>query len=497
MKLFSSKRRYIAVAALIVLLLFLLRPGASRLKWRIVSSISSALGRNVDVGSVHIRLLPRPGFDLENLVVYDDPAFGAEPMLRASQVTASLRLTSLVRGRLEIARLDLTEPSLNLVHAEGGHWNLGALLERTAHIPLAPTAKGKSEPRPGFPYIQATSGRINFKNGAEKKPYALTNADFSLWQDSENSWGVRLKAQPFRTDLNLNDTGMLQVSGTWQRAEALRDTPLQFIIEWKRAQLGQFTKLFSGNDQGWRGEVLLDVTLAGTPSKLQIASDGSIDDFRRYDITSGQALRLVGHCDAGYSSLDHRFKDILCSGPVGGGLVLVKGEMGLPGSHDYGLTLTANDVPASAAAVLAQRAKKGLPEDLVASGTISGNLRIEQNASTGSTLQIDGRGEFAELRMSSASDKAEVGLETVPFHLTEGASGSSVRKTAGRKNAPEPYFPGGLQVEIGPFQIAMGHAAPATARGWLDRGGYSLSISGEAEIGKSLRLARMLGLPAL
>src|SRR5580700_3839012 len=98
-------------------MLFLLRPGASRLKSRFVLSISSAVGRSVDIGSVHIRLLPRPGFDLNDLVVYDDPAFGAEPMLRASEVTASLRLMSLIRGRIEIARLDLTEPSLNLVHS--------------------------------------------------------------------------------------------------------------------------------------------------------------------------------------------------------------------------------------------------------------------------------------------------------------------------------------------------------------------------------------------
>ena len=121
MKFFSSKRRIVA-AALILLALFLLRPGASRLKSRITFSISSALARPVDIGSVHLRLLPRPGFDLQNLVVYDDPAFGAEPMLRASEVTAALRLTSMLRGRLEIARLDLTEPSLNLVQAASGRW---------------------------------------------------------------------------------------------------------------------------------------------------------------------------------------------------------------------------------------------------------------------------------------------------------------------------------------------------------------------------------------
>ena len=298
-KLFSSKRRMVVAAALIVLALFLLRPGGSRLKSRITFSISAALGRPVDIGSVHLRLLPWPGFDLQNLVVYDDPAFGAEPMLRASEVTASLRLTSLLRGRLEIARLDLTEPSLNLVHAESGRWNLEALLERAAHIPLAPTGKAKSEPRPGFPYIEASSARINFKSGAEKKPYALTNADFSLWQDSENSWGVRLKAQPFRTDLNLNDMGLLQVSGTWQRADAVRDTPLHLSLEWSRAQLGQFTKFFTGNDQGWRGEILLDMTLAGTPTDLQITSNGSIQDFRRYDIATGTALLLAAHCAGG------------------------------------------------------------------------------------------------------------------------------------------------------------------------------------------------------
>jgi AsmA protein len=206
-------------------------------------------------------------------------------MLRASEVTANLRLISLMRGRLEISRLDLTEPSLNLVHAEDGRWNLEALLERTAHIPLAPTAKPKSEARPGFPYIQATSARINFKNGPEKKPYALTNADFSLWQDSENSWGVRLKAQPFRSDLNLNDMGTLQVTGTWQRANTLHETPMRFMVEWNRAQLGQLTKFFTGNDQGWRGGVVVDATVSGTPTKLQITSDGSIQDFRGVQLT--------------------------------------------------------------------------------------------------------------------------------------------------------------------------------------------------------------------
>ena len=275
MKLSLSKRRAVTAAVVILLGLFLVRPGVSHFKTGIANSISQAVARPVEIGSVHLRFLPRPGFDLENLVIYEDPAFGAEPMLRAPEVTAVVRLTSLLRGRLDIARLELTEPSLNLVRRSDGRWNWEALLERTERTPLAPTAKSKAETRPGFPYIEASSGRINFKSGQEKKPYALLNADFALWQESENTWGVRLKAEPLRTDMSLSDTGLLRMSGTWQRAGSLRETPLQFSLEWDRAQLGQVTKLISGNDKGWRGGVRLEATLKGTPAALQATADAS------------------------------------------------------------------------------------------------------------------------------------------------------------------------------------------------------------------------------
>jgi len=489
-KLFSSKRRMAAAAGIVLLLLFLLRPGASRLKSRIIVSMSSSLGRSVDIGAVHLRLLPRPGFDLDNLVVYDDPAFGAEPMLRASEVSAALRLTSVLRGRLEIARLDLTEPSLNLVRGANGRWNLETLLERAAHIPLAPTGKAKSEPRPGFPYIQANSARINFKSGPEKKPYALTNADFSLWQDSENAWGVRLKAQPMRTDLNLNDTGILRVNGTWQRAAALHDTPLQFNLEWDGPQLGQLTKFLTGNDQGWRGGVLIDAVLSGTPARLQIASDASVQDFRRYDVTTNQGLSLAAHCDGFYSTTDRGFHEVLCRAPVSSGLVTLKGEMG-PAAVTYDLALSAENVPAAALLALAQRAKKSLPEDLTAGGTLRGNLTIEKDAAK---FRFDGRGEIADFQAASTTEKAELGPGNLLFRLSDGTSVSkSVGKNQSSKNAGL-KMPDGPHLEFGPWSAGRGHA---TAHGWVNRAGYAVALSGETEIAKVLRTARMFGIPAL
>lgn len=494
MKLFSSKRRWTA-AAVVVLLLFLLRPGASRLKSRIIRSISSGVGRPVDIGSVHIQLLPRPGFDLQNLVVYDDAAFGAEPMLRAAEVTAALRLTSLVRGRLEIARLDMTEPSLNLVHGPDGHWNLETLLEHSAHVPLAPTAKARLEPRLGFPYIEGSSGRINFMAGREKKPYALTNADFSLWQESEDTWGVRLKAQPTRTDLNLNDTGILRVSGVWQRAPVLRDTPLNFSLEWDRLQLGQLTKLLSGTDQGWRGGAQIEVKLTGTPAQLTIANDSSIQDFRRYDITSGDALRLAAHCEAQYSSIDRSFSEILCSAPVADGFVSLKGAAGLPGSHNYDLAVNAERVPANALIAVARRVKKNIPDDLVGQGMLHGSVTLERDDKL-SKFRFDGRGEIENFHLALAGDKSEIAPETIPFTLTDRASSSRFAATA---RAFHNKFPGvslgvGPQLVIGPFATGVGKLA---AGGWIDRSGYDFMLAGESEIGKTLAAGRLVGIPAL
>ena len=483
------------MAVAILLGMFVLRPGVSRLKARITNSISRAVARPADIGSVHLRFLP-PGFDLENVVIYEDPAFGAEPMLRAPEVTATVRLTSLLRGRLDISRLELTEPSLNLVRRADGRWNWEALLERTARTPLAPTAKSKSEARPGFPYIEASSGRINFKAGAEKKPYALLNADFALWQESENQWGVRLTAEPLRTDMSLSDTGLLRMNGVWQRAGSLRETPLQFSVEWDRAQLGQLSKLISGNDKGWRGEVRLDATLNGIPAAMKVAADMSIADFHRYDIASSSGLRLAAHCDGSYSSVEAMIRGIVCGAPVGEGRITLSGDAGLPGVHAINLALKVEDIPANALAQVARRAKKDLPADLVSAGTVQGDFAVTEDA-VGSVAEFSGRGEIANLRLQSAKTKVEFAAETIPFVLSSERSSAAGAKSVRPSDDGTAQSADGLRVEYGPFPAALGRPAPAQVRGWIGRSGYGMAVRGDGDVAHTLRLATLLGLPAM
>jgi hypothetical protein len=499
-KSFPSKRRVAAVSVVILLVLFLVRPGVSRLKTRIANSISGAVARPVEIGSVHLRLLPRPGFDLENLVIHEDPAFGAEPMLRAPEVTALVRLTSLVRGRLDISRLELTEPSLNLVRREDGRWNWEALLERTERSPLAPTAKSKRELRPGFPYIEASSGRINFKAGAEKKPYALLNADFALWQESENEWGVRLRAEPVRTDMSLTDAGLLRMNGTWQRAGSLRETPLQFSLEWQHAQLGQLSKLVSGNDKGWRGDLRVEATLSGTPAAMQATADASIRDFHRYDISSIGGLTLAAHCDGKYSSADEMVHEILCSGPVGNGMVTLHGNVGGPRARKLDLSLNVEDVPVNAVAQLARRAKKNLPTDLLATGSVQGNFGVKEDEASALGPEFSGRGEISNLRLQSASTNVELASESVPFGLNSDGStfmNSASGKALRRVHAEILPASNELHIEYGPFPVALGRPVPVQAQGWVGRSGYAMVVRGDGEVSHMLRMATLLGLQAV
>ena len=77
--------RRLLIAASIVLLLAVIVPfiNANRLKNRFAGSLSAALNRQVTMGDLTLRILPQPGFYAENFTIADDPAFSAEPLLRA------------------------------------------------------------------------------------------------------------------------------------------------------------------------------------------------------------------------------------------------------------------------------------------------------------------------------------------------------------------------------------------------------------------------------
>ncbi len=499
-------RRIVLALTALALLAFFVPPlvNVNRFRARIATSMSNALGRKVSVGGVALRLLPQPGFDLRRVVIADDPSFGAEPMLRADEVTAALRLGGLWRGRLEIAKLSLksganiSPPSLNLVRAADGRWNIEALLQRASEMPTAPTAQLRADARPRFPYIEADGGRINFKIGQEKKVYALTDADFALWLASEDEWAFRLTARPVRTDFNLSDTGVLKLNGRFHRAPSLHETPVELNVAAQNAQLGQLTKLIYGRDRGWRGSVDVDAHLLGTPAGLNITVQAGVRELRRYDINTAESLRLDMRCRAKYSTATQQLWDVECRLPAGDGVVLARGSLSpLLQPANVELSLAAEDVPLQSLVTLARHSKENIPDDLSASGTLDGILTYHRTA-VDSAAHWTGSVNTSDAVLRSAVLQPQMQLPPLSFTLEgpgaeyqPGAAGKPGRRVA-------PSRPAGsvLRLAAKPFAAPLGTTNPATVTGWFSAKRYEWHLQGDARIARLLQLGRVLGLRA-
>jgi hypothetical protein len=480
-------------AVMLAIVLALLLPpfiNVNRYRGRVAGAISRALGRDVTVSNLEFKLLPRPGVVLHNFVAAEDPAYGAEPMLRADTVTAYLRLTSLWRGRLEIGRLDLDNASLNLVRRSDGHWNIEELVERASQVNPAPTGRVRPEARPRFPYVEASTGRINFKLGEVKKAFAFTDADFALWLESENQWGIRVEARPVRTDVNISDTGTLTLDGRFQRASNVRDTPLYLKLNYFDGPLGQLTKLVYGRDRGWRGTVRGSAVLTGTPASAAITLDGQVTDFRRYDISPGEALRLRTHCTGTYSSIGDSLYDVRCESPIGSGILRIRGDAQSWGAGGYELDLSGEHIPADRMVAFARHAKKDLPNDLTATGEIQGVFTVRRSA--GAPPLWSGGGQTTSLTLRSSVLKQDLELGEVQFVVPSDRP-SPVKKPHSARHPSPPVITPGFHLAVKPFPIPLGAVSPATASGEFSQGRYDLRVSGGAELGRLLSVAQTLG----
>ena len=488
-----SRRGRVMLALLLTVLLALFVPpyvNLQRFRGTLESSIGGALGRRVTIGAVHLRLLPRPGFDFDNFTVYDDPSISNEPMLRADSVTASLRLASLWRGRLEIASLSLRDVSLNVVRAGDGSWNVESLLARASQVPSAPTALPRAEQRPRFPYVEADRGRINFKLGQEKKAFALMDAEFSLWLAQEDEWNLRLNARPVRTDFNLSDTGRLRLSGTLRRAASFRETPLDLRLTLERAQLGQLTILVYDRDRGWRGTANVTAQLSGTPAKLQLVLDAGVEDFRRYDIMSSGAYGLRARCTGTYSVDTTTLSDISCALPTGNGQVSLRGEvLRLFADRQYDISIATRDIAVQELVRFALHAKRDLPLDLVAEGNVDAAFTFDTKPDPSRLQSWIGGGSTNGLVLRSKTLGPPLELGQIRFNVEPAMNGKPRRGWPPTERPP-------LHLVLAPFVVDLGAHAPAIVRGVVTRADYALAVEGDADLVRLLNVAQVLGIPA-
>lgn len=368
-----------ALALLLLLLLLALTPpllNVSRYQRRIVTSMSQSLGRPVHLDNVTLHLLPMPGFTFENFVVSEDPAFGNEPTIRANEVVATLRVSSLWKRRVEFSTVKFEDPSVNLVRSADGRWNLESVLLHASHVDTAPTAQQKAGETPRFPYIEATGGRINLKLGPQKMPFSLTDADFALWLPSPQVWRLRLVGKPSRTDSNIGDPGTMRIEGTLQRAEHMQDVPVDLQASWHDAPLGEASKLISGNDRGWRGTLHADASLLGPLGSAALKLKVTLDDLRRADFVPANSLDQTINCESTADLPAVRLTDLTCNVPISGAypLQITSPTVDLAQPKSALATLQAQNLPLEWVFGWMRLFSPRIPSDPAVQGTVDASL---------------------------------------------------------------------------------------------------------------------------
>ena len=224
--------------------------------------LESSFGRSVEVRHFSVLLFPAPVLEAEQVTVGEEPAFGNEYFLRADHLTASLRWSGLLRGHFAFGTLSLTRPSLILVQNGTGNWNLERWLPPAKTVPA--NARGAFYgPQLASPIanrlekINIDDGRINFKVGDEKLPFAFTGVSGAVEQMSVGRWRLQLQAQPWRSGVILQSTGIIFVQGVVAGTSA-RLQPAEIHVHWAEVSLADLFRLFHGQDYGVRGLLTVD-----------------------------------------------------------------------------------------------------------------------------------------------------------------------------------------------------------------------------------------------
>lgn len=495
----KPKWLWISLAAVVALLAVVIVPplvSVSRYKSQITSLIGQSLGRPARLSAVHVRLLPRPGFVLYDLVVDDNPTFGAEPVIHASTVVAPIRFLPLWRGQLEISEISVDEASLNLVRTPDGMWNLDSLLETTA---TNAGKMGADTHRAPFPRLVATNSRINFKRGVEKLPYSLIDTDLSLWQSRPGEWRLKLRGQPARTDVSINpaDTGILELDSTAQQTGDLRQMPIHLDLDWRDAQLGQLSRLMTGSDAGWRGDLRGEVHLDGTLENAQIKTRLRATGVHRAEFAPAEPMDFDANCNLVYHYSKRTVEDVACDSPIGGGRIRIAGEMNGSG-HLPKYSVEMDRVPVAAGLEALRTVRNGVDPNLTAAGAISGKVTYDETLPAANTPKPSEAASRAKARPAKAGAVLPgplTGSFTVEGFQLNGGGISKPLTAAKIVIAPTVASPGHTQALASTFAIPAGAPVPLTLDLHLAFRSYQLTARGQVSPQSANEIAHAVGLP--
>ncbi|MEP6643216.1 MAG: AsmA family protein [Acidobacteriaceae bacterium] len=196
---------------------------------RIESELSTALGRPVHVGNLHLSVFSG-SVSADDLSIADDPAFSKDAFIRAKALDVGVEVMPLIFSKvLNITNLTLDTPQVSLVKSASGKWNFSSL----------GNSSKKSSSSSSNPNLSV--GKLHVKNGvvtvtdanSPAKPHTYQNVDIAVQDFSLTS------QFPFTLSADLPGGGDLKLNGKAGPVDAndASLTPLEAEIKVSRFDL--------------------------------------------------------------------------------------------------------------------------------------------------------------------------------------------------------------------------------------------------------------------
>ena len=247
---------------------------AGAFRTRVQAALESALGRPVHIGAVHYSLFSGPGFQVDDVLIDDDPRAGIEPFAHVTSLDARIRLTSLFGGKLAFSTLRLDEPTVNLVRPDSDTWNIQPFVARMI--------AGSGGSGDGFPDIEVRSGRINFKFGDTKSVFYISDADVDVYPRSSGELIVKFEGAPARTDRGAKVFGILSGRGT-VRVGTASENQIAMTLEMERTSITELGHLFGVPDSGVHGTAIAQAHINGPMTHPSVTGNLTIEGIHRWD----------------------------------------------------------------------------------------------------------------------------------------------------------------------------------------------------------------------
>jgi hypothetical protein len=246
---------------------------ASPYSERLRGSLSRALGRQVEFRSdAKFSLFKGPGFSVDDVVIHEDPAIGAEPMAFMDSISVRPSIWSLLGGRFVVDSIGLEGAHINLTKSSAGSWNFQSFVNRSVMS--------------AAPAIHVRDSRINFKFGDTKSVFYLTETDLDISPPGPggSGWKVSLTGKPARTDRAAQGLLAFSLKGRWFVAPERVD--LDLVLE--RSELEEVSALLEGQGGSVHGNISSRLHLGGPIANIGIQGRVDIAGVHRWDLMPGQ-----------------------------------------------------------------------------------------------------------------------------------------------------------------------------------------------------------------